>query len=168
MRGDVPLDHGDYSLSQKTIVLKRKFSPARWPPGMAPLATADSEPSLPSSIFSAQASKSALEAAETGDGKAVDPSGATEKPDQGPAKPVEVPEGSEASVERSLARQEGPRMVEVAEEEVPWRELPEIIFFWARSRRMGGNLIVCPNESMDRLVQSYMVCEVAYHSEKKT
>lgn len=47
-----------------------------------------------------------------------------------------------------------------------WQDLPEIILFWARNRRKGGNLVVCPDTSMDRLVQAYLVCEVVEHSEK--
>lgn len=41
-----------------------------------------------------------------------------------------------------------------------WWELPEIILFWARNRRRGGNLVVCPEHSMDRLIEAYLVCEV--------
>lgn len=41
-----------------------------------------------------------------------------------------------------------------------WQKLPEIVLFWARGRRSGGSLVVCPNKSMDRLIRAYMVCEV--------
>lgn len=47
-----------------------------------------------------------------------------------------------------------------------WQALPEILFFWGRNRRSGGNLIVCPELSMDRLIQAYLVCEVVEHSKK--
>ena len=44
-------------------------------------------------------------------------------------------------------------------------KLPEIILFWARSMRRGGNLVVCPNsQSMNRLIRAYMVCEVVQDS----
>lgn len=39
-------------------------------------------------------------------------------------------------------------------------EPPEIILFWARNMRRGGNLVVCPENSMDRLIEAYLVCEV--------
>ncbi|CAM9531122.1 unnamed protein product [Ectocarpus sp. 12 AP-2014] len=44
-------------------------------------------------------------------------------------------------------------------------KLPEIILFWGRNMRRGGNLVVCPGESsMDRLIQAYLVCEVVQDS----
>lgn len=44
-------------------------------------------------------------------------------------------------------------------------KLPEIILFWGRSMRRGGNLVVCPDvSSMDRLIQAYLVCEVVQDS----
>lgn len=44
-------------------------------------------------------------------------------------------------------------------------KLPEIILFWGRNMRRGGNLVVCPGESsMDRLIQAYFVCEVVQDS----
>lgn len=49
---------------------------------------------------------------------------------------------------------------DVQEVDEKWQKLPEIVLFWARGRRTGGSLVVCPNKSMNRLVQAYMVCEV--------
>lgn len=55
----------------------------------------------------------------------------------------------------------------VEEMEEKWRNLPEIVLFWARNRRRGGNLVVCPDKSMDRLIQAYLVCEVVEASTAK-
>ena len=46
------------------------------------------------------------------------------------------------------------------------RELPEIIMFWGRNKRRGGNLVVCPAHSMDQLIEAYLVCEVVEQSIK--
>lgn len=51
--------------------------------------------------------------------------------------------------------------------EEKWRTLPEIVLFWARNRRRGGTLVVCPDQSMDRLIQAYVVCEVVEASKAK-
>lgn len=53
------------------------------------------------------------------------------------------------------------------EAEEKWRTLPEIVLFWARNRRRGGTLVVCPDQSMDRLIQAYVVCEVVEASKAK-
>ena len=55
----------------------------------------------------------------------------------------------------------------VEEVEEKWRNLPEIVLFWARNRRRGGTLVVCPDKSMDRLIQAYLVCEVVEASTAK-
>lgn len=55
----------------------------------------------------------------------------------------------------------------VEEEGDAWRALPEIVLFWARNRRRGGTLVVCPDKSMDRLIQAYVVCEVVEASKAK-
>ena len=47
------------------------------------------------------------------------------------------------------------------------RDVPEIVLFWARNRRRGGTLVVCPDKSMDRLIQAYLVCEVVEASKAK-
>ncbi|CAM9465876.1 unnamed protein product, partial [Laminaria digitata] len=53
------------------------------------------------------------------------------------------------------------------EVEEKWQNLPEIVLFWARNRRQGGTLVVCPDKSMDRLIQAYLVCEVVEASTAK-
>lgn len=55
----------------------------------------------------------------------------------------------------------------VEEVDDTWRALPEIVLFWARNRRRGGTLVVCPDKSMDRLIQAYVVCEVVEASKAK-
>ena len=49
-------------------------------------------------------------------------------------------------------------------------EPPEILFFWGRNMRRGGNLAVCPDatRSVQRLIQAYLVCEVVYDSKRDT
>lgn len=47
-------------------------------------------------------------------------------------------------------------------------EPPEIVLFWGRNMRQGGNLAVCSAaESVERLIQVYLVCEVVYNSERE-
>ena len=77
-------------------------------------------------------------------------------------------EGSRMAIAPGLASAKvAPISGGVEEVEEKWRNLPEIVLFWARNRRRGGNLVVCPDKSMDRLIQAFLVCEVVEASTAK-
>lgn len=186
VRGDVPLYDGDYALSQKVILIHRRSPGSEWPL-RAPPASIATQPSLPGTLFGQDLAPAAgtsvvLEKTSAVDAKAVGSKEAAVE--AGVVKTGRESAGGddnqlsdsvkllEANVHLTPAVASGVELVGAAagttETVTAWRELPEIILFWARERRQGGNLIVCPDASMDRLVQAYMVCEVVEHSEKKT
>lgn len=75
---------------------------------------------------------------------------------------VELTAMTEAAA-AAAARVAGRDAVEAATKKSP--KLPEIILFWGRSMRRGGNLVVCPDmSSMNRIIQAYLVCEVVQDS----
>lgn len=144
MKGGVPIGHGDYSLRQKTVILKR-VSSAR------PSGEEEAEPAR----------------------EEDDKSACVDNTDV--AFPVHLEEGAAAddAVEMTAltkgaaeaAARVAERDAEEAQANKKHPKLPEIIMFWGRSKRTGGNLVVCPDKSsMDRLIQAYLVCEVVQDS----
>ncbi|CAM9316365.1 unnamed protein product [Laminaria digitata] len=85
---------------------------------------------------------------EAGDAKVGEGASATAKPDKAGATAAPISGSGEEVEEKS-------------------QNLPEIVLFWARNRRRGGTLVVCPDKSMDRLIQAYVVCEVVEASRAK-
>lgn len=187
VRGEVPLYDGDYALSQKVILIHRRSSGSEWPP-RAPPASIATQPSLPGTLFGQElapaAGTSVVQKTSTDDAKAAGSKEAAveagvvrtgQEPAEGDDNELsDSAKLLEANVQFTPVAAPGVELVGAAagggttETVTAWRELPEIVLIWARERRQGGNLIVCPNASMDRLVQAYMVCEVVEHSEKKT
>lgn len=146
MKGGVPIGHGDYSLRQMTVILKRASSPR---PSGEEMPAAGSTP-------------------EEGDETAAE-----ERTDA--ALPVNLEQGAaaddtaEATAMTKDAAEAAARVAERDAEEAKSTKkhpkLPEIVLFWGRSKRTGGNLVVCPDKySMDRLIQAYLVCEVVQDS----
>lgn len=165
VRGDVPLDQGDYSLSQKAIILQRITSTSGLPP-RAPPASIEEDISVPAGLFSQQPAPVVSIPQEGGD-QHVDKLPLAKATEAGRGYDDYHGEAIDQQTSDSAKLLTGPRLTEKTKVMRPWRELPEIILFWSRDRRLGGNLIVCPNESMNRLVQAYLVCEVVEHSKKK-
>ncbi|CAM9116254.1 unnamed protein product [Scytosiphon promiscuus] len=142
VKGGVPIGHGDYSLRQKTVILKR-MSSAR-PDGEgepAPVAGDDSR------------------------------SGAKEGTDTAFPVHLEHAAADDAVEMTALTKGAAEAAARVAERDAKEAmaktrpKLPEIILFWGRNKRTGGNLVVCPDKSsMDRLIQAYLVCEVVQDS----
>lgn len=96
-------------------------------------------------------------------------------PQQDENKTGEVDDGAVPQVSDKLTEAQTAAAARVAEREAKEAEeataktrskLPEIVLFWARSMRSGGNLVICPNEqSMNRLIRAYLVCEVVQDSQ---
>eukprot|EP00903_Cladosiphon_okamuranus_P008292 g7979.t1 len=142
VKGGVPIGHGDYSLRQMTVILKRAPSTAQGGAEDAALTPAGEE----------------SKAKEEGGGEGPGPDVEEEAPvDE--AGMTEAQKAAKARVEEREAME-----LEEARRRAHTK-LPEIILFWARSMRRGGNLVVCPNEqSMNRLIRAYLVCEVVQDS----
>lgn len=135
MKGGVPIGHGDYYLRQMTVIFKR--APTGEPSGAEEVASTPQ--------------KDESKAEEDGDCPVPDAAeGAVTEAQAAAAARVEEREAREAAEACKKARS----------------KLPEIILLWARSMRRGGNLVVCPNEqSMNRLIRAYLVCEVVQDSQ---
>lgn len=152
VKGGVPIGHGDYSLRQMTVIFKRKAGGA---------ATADRAEATTGAAAPGEDEGKAKEGSGGEEGDAVFP-GAPFEGEAPAAEPVEMTVMSEAAT-KAAARVAERTAQEKAAERPP--KLPEIILFWARSMRSGGNLVVCPNtQSMNRLIQAYLVCEVVQDS----
>lgn len=87
--------------------------------------------------------------------------------DTGDAKEEEGERASAVTEPDQASTTVAPISGDVEEVKEKWQKLPEIVLFWARGRRAGGSLVVCPNKSMNRLIQAYMVCEVVGARKKK-
>lgn len=140
VKGDVPLDEGHYALRQARIVLKRVEGCED-----SPEAAADKE--SPAADEESPAADEGVGQSEKADSKVAEPADA-------------VAEESETLKTTALADHASDKGG------MPWREYPEIILFWGRNRRSGGQLVVCPYKSMDRLIEAYMVCEVVENTNK--
>lgn len=135
VKGGVPIGHGDYSLRQMTVIFKRA------PP---------SSSTKPTSVGEVAKTVSADEH-----------NSKTEEGEDGAAAVEMTAMTKEAAA--AAARVAGRDAVEAATKKSP--KLPEIILFWGRSMRSGGNLVVCPDtSSMNRIIQAYLVCEVVQDS----
>lgn len=143
MKGGVPIGHGDYSLRQMTVIFKRV-------PSTAPSGAEEA-------ALTPQKDESKANEEGGGDGPGPDVA------EEATADEAEMTEAQTAAATRVAEREA------MEAEEAKRRahaKLPEIILFWARSMRRGGNLVVCPNEqSMNRLIRAYLVCEVVQDSQ---
>ena len=138
-KGDISFGEGSFSCRQMTILLKRV-------PGIfSQTEGAVSESRSPAS--------EATRVADGGDAK-KNGGDEEEKEEEGEERASAVTEPDQASTGTA------PISGDVEEVDEKWQKLPEIVLFWARGRRTGGSLVVCPNKSMNRLIQAYMVCEV--------
>lgn len=144
VKGGVPIGHGDYSLRQITVILKREPSNA--------LNRAEEAALTP------QMDESKVKEGRDGTVPHI--------ADEAPVDGVEMAELTEAqtAAENRVAEREAKEAEEASKK--TRSKLPEIILFWARSMRRGGDLVVCPNEqSMNRLIRAYLVCEIVQDSQ---
>lgn len=171
VRGDVPLDKGRYSLSQKALIVKRKSDAAATAAPVAEMSKLDADKISAATVSTAPTStKGGMTASAAVVEGARKTGGLDDGITSGSAPPLHLDQSStivpsiDATADANLRAANNTCGAEEGRE---WYELPEIILFWGRNRRQGGNLIVCPNESMDRLIQAYLVCEVVEHSVKR-
>ena len=149
VKGGVPIGHGDYSLRQMTVIFKRKAG------GAAATVSAPGEED--------ESKAKEISSGDGGvDGDDVEATFLEAREGAPAAEMAETTVMSEAAM-KAAERVAERTALERASEKPP--KLPEIILFWARSMRRGGNLVVCPNtQSMNRLIQAYLVCEVVQDS----
>lgn len=162
------LSKGQYALSQKAIILERsarkifsstqqqQTSPATTDPGAVQLPLLKTMAKADASLVPASSATEPMKTVEAtsadlapaADSKVGDIESGVEMLGAAPGSTVAPAAGIAAGVEGEKG-------------ETPRNDIPEIFLFWARNRRRGGNLIVCPNvNAIDRLVQAYLVCEV--------